>query len=96
MNVAQVRDLETETTARDPDPLELGIAYTALLFMGAGNSASIEASDCDELDRFSIRRRAEALASADTRTLKRALYDEMRITLRGGSWSLRGGAGALP
>ena len=28
------------------------------------------------LDRFSIRRRAEALASADTRTLKRALYGE--------------------
>jgi pyruvate dehydrogenase E2 component (dihydrolipoamide acetyltransferase) len=28
------------------------------------------------LDPFSIRRRAEALASADTRTLKRALYDE--------------------
>ena len=28
------------------------------------------------LDRFSIRRRAEALASADTRTLKRALYVE--------------------
>jgi hypothetical protein len=28
------------------------------------------------LDRFTIRRRAEALASADTRTLKRALYGE--------------------
>ena len=28
------------------------------------------------LNRFSIRRRAEALASADTRTLKRALYGE--------------------
>ena len=27
-----------------------------------------------KLDRFSIRRRAEALAYADTRTLKRALY----------------------
>jgi len=31
---------------------------------------------CVALDRFSIRRRAEALASADTRTLKRALYGE--------------------
>jgi len=28
------------------------------------------------LERFPIRRRAEALASADTRTLKRALYSE--------------------
>ena len=33
------------------------------------------------LDRFSIRRRAEALASADTRTLKRALYGKMQIAL---------------
>src|SRR5688572_788255 len=33
----------------------------------------------EALDRFLIRRRAEALASADTRTLKRALYDEMKI-----------------
>ena len=33
------------------------------------------------LDRFSVRRRAEALASADTRTLKRALYGEMQIAL---------------
>jgi len=36
VNVAQVKDVETETTPGDPDPLELGIAYTALLFMGAG------------------------------------------------------------
>ena len=33
------------------------------------------------LDRFSIRRRAEALASADTRTLKRALYGETQTAL---------------
>src|SRR5687767_12963801 len=33
------------------------------------------------LDRFSIRRRAEALASADTRTLKRALYGETKTAL---------------
>jgi len=32
-------------------------------------------------DRSSIRRRAEALAFADTRTLKRALYGETRISL---------------
>src|SRR5688500_3243302 len=33
------------------------------------------------LDRFSTRRRAEALASADTRTLKRPLYGKMQIAL---------------
>ena len=33
------------------------------------------------LERFSIRRRAEALASADTRTLKRALYGETQTAL---------------
>ena len=33
------------------------------------------------LDRFSIRRRAEALASADTRTLKRALYGKTQNAL---------------
>ena len=33
------------------------------------------------LDRPSIRRRAEALASADTRTLKRALYGETQTVL---------------
>ena len=32
-----------------------------------------------KLDRFSIRRRAEALASADTCTLKRAIYGETQI-----------------
>src|SRR5688500_8856899 len=32
-----------------------------------------------KLERFLIWRRAEALASADTRTLKRALYDEIQI-----------------
>jgi len=32
-----------------------------------------------QLDRFSIQRRAEALASTDTRTLKRALYGETQI-----------------
>src|SRR5688572_17408496 len=36
------------------------------------------------LDRFSIRRRAEVLASADTRTLKRALYGETQIALNKG------------
>jgi len=35
----------------------------------------------DRLDRFSIRCRAEALASADTRTLKRALYGETQTAL---------------
>ena len=34
------------------------------------------------LDRFSIRRRAEALASADARTLKRALYGETKTALK--------------
>jgi hypothetical protein len=33
------------------------------------------------LDRLSARRRAEALASADTRTLKRALYGETATAL---------------
>ena len=41
------------------------------------------------LDRFSIRRRAEALASADTRTLKRALYDETQTGLTATSYQLR-------
>ena len=54
------------------------------------------------LVRFSIRRRAEALASADTRTLKRALYNEMPIARSAtnhdsGSTvvSSRGGPGAV-
>src|SRR5688572_14173020 len=45
-------------------------------------SADVEIQDSQfkiqKLDRFSIRRRAEALASADTRTLKRALYGETK------------------
>ena len=36
---------------------------------------------CHRLDRFSIRRRAEASAFADTRTLKRALYVETHTAL---------------
>ena len=41
------------------------------------------------LDPFLIRRRAEALASADTRTLKRALYDETQTALTATSYQLR-------
>ena len=53
------------------------------------------------LDPFSIRRRAEALASADTRTLKRAPYDEPQTALTATSYQLRyelpatGGNGAM-
>jgi hypothetical protein len=39
------------------------------------------ASPFESPTRASILRRAEALASADTRTLKRALYGEMQIAL---------------
>jgi hypothetical protein len=42
---------------------------------------AVLSSAVPSIDRFSIRRRAEALASADTRTLKRALYGEMQIAL---------------
>ena len=34
------------------------------------------------LEHFSIRRRAEASASADTRTLKRALYDDSKNAVK--------------
>jgi pyruvate dehydrogenase E2 component (dihydrolipoamide acetyltransferase) len=40
----------------------------------------LAAAEKVRLDPFSIRRRAEALASADTRTLKRGLYEEMPET----------------
>jgi hypothetical protein len=39
------------------------------------------AAQASPFDRFLVRRRAEALASADTRTLKRALYGETQIAL---------------
>ena len=45
------------------------------------NQLNYDPDQVQSLARFSIRRRAEALASADTRTLKRALYEETQVAL---------------